>query len=245
LFAESDSLAEVYRTKGIPANLIHYVNNVRYAHLKNVDKTALRDQTRGALDLTNETVMLWAGQPDDKNSYLALERLLPSINELGALLLFRPHPRDEYFATGAYTSLLQESKVRYIDVSYFPDITGLVCAADLVATQFSSVAVEAGHLGIPSLYVLFPDLGQQFLLDHKGYRFPPWCNDGCAYLIERENQVQSVLSEALNNQISRKQVCTNFSSRFGSTTEDIEVILQHITRIIEQVNTSTARPAQA
>ena len=49
LFTESDSLAEVYRTRGIPINLMHCVNNVRYVGLKQVDKVSLRDQPWGAL----------------------------------------------------------------------------------------------------------------------------------------------------------------------------------------------------
>ena len=233
MFAEGDSLDEIYRTDGIPANLIHHVNNVRYAGLKQVNTLTLKGETLRALGLKNGSVILWAGQPDDKNSYLALERLMLSLNELGAVLLFRPHPRDEYFTICAYTRLLQESEVQYVDVSECPDIKGLVCSGDLVATQFTSVAVEAGHLRTPSLYVLFTDLGQQFPLDHKGYRFPPWCNDERAYMIEQGNQVEQVLDEALNKQTPRKQVYTNFSSQFGSTTEDIDVILQHITRIIK------------
>jgi len=212
--------------------------------LGGVNKEKLHQETRGSLGLKNETVMLWAGQPDGDNSYRALERLLQPLVRLGAFLLFRPHPRDEYYASGSYSDLLIGPGLNVLDVSSFADITGLICASDLVATQFSSVAVEAGHLGIPPLFVMFPDLGQEYLASHKGYRLPPWTQGECSFLIEEEDSAEKILEQALFDRASRDRVCANFLARFGSTRGGAEVVMGHINRIIWKAIDETTKPAQ-
>ena len=44
--------------------------------------------------------MLWAGQPDHDNSFLALERLIREYSGDSVTLLFRAHPRDEFYLKG-------------------------------------------------------------------------------------------------------------------------------------------------
>lgn len=166
------------------------------------------------------------------------------LGRLGAFLLFRPHPRDEYYALGSYSDLLIGSGLNFLDVSSFADIIGLICASDLVGTQFSSVAVEASHLGIPSLFVMFPDLGQKYLAGHKGYRLPPWSQDDCSFLIEYEDSAGRILKQALFDKVSRDRVCANFLARFGSTRDGAEVIIRQINRIMGQAIDETTKPVQ-
>ena len=244
LFTEAGPGQDIHRSRGVDPSLIHILSNPRYAALRDINKEKLREETRGSLGLKNETVMLWAGQPDGDNSYRALERLMQPLGRLGAFLLFRPHPRDEYYASGSYSDLLTGSGLNFLDVSSFADITGLICASDLVGTQFSSVAVEAGHLGIPPLFVMFPDLGQEYLANHKGYKLPPWSQDECSFLIEEEDSAEKILEQALFDQVSRDRVCVNFLARFGSTRGGAEAIIRHINRIMGQAIDETTKPVQ-
>ena len=136
--------------------------------------------------MDNERVLLWTGQPDGVNSYTAFERLVTNYKDPRLTILFRAHPRDINYSNGLYQELIRTSSYPIKDVSDRNDIEGLYCASDLVATQFSSTAVEARHCGTPGLFVLFSDLGQEYLRTNKGYALPPWCIQSCSFLIKDE-----------------------------------------------------------
>ena len=44
--------------------------------------------------------MLWSGWPAQDNSFLALERLIGEYSGDSVTLLFRAHPRDEFYLKG-------------------------------------------------------------------------------------------------------------------------------------------------
>lgn len=232
LFIEDTSLAELHRSRGVDPEVIHATGNPRYDDLAKIDHSAKRRTVRSALDLAGQQVMLWAGQPDGDNSYLALERLLGHYRGREATILFRAHPRDGLYLSGKYDKLLCNPALTIRDVSSYPDVLDLYCASDLVATQFSSAAVEASHLGVPSLFVLFEDLGRQYLDTHKGYSLPPWCRDGCSFLIEEESDIQSVMEQALWDDSHRMMIQANFQQRFGTRGQGNTTISSNISKII-------------
>ena len=150
LFVEDDL------ARNVAGAHICVTGNPRYDALKTTDREHLRVSTRAVLGLGLQRVVLWAGQPDGNNSYLALERIMPHLSKEGVVLLFKAHPRDMAYQRGRYERLLSGlALVR--DVTSVKDTCGLCCAADLVVTQFSSVGVEAGHL-VYLLCKLFPCL---------------------------------------------------------------------------------------
>jgi hypothetical protein len=153
LCVETDATADLH----VPAGRIHVTGNPRYDALRAVDAPARRTAMRAELELNDELLALWVGQPDAGDSYRTLEAVLPSLREAKTGLLFRAHPRDAAYASGRrYATLLAEAGISCRDVTAAPDVIGLCCAADLVVTQFSSVAVEAGYVGTPALFVLLP-----------------------------------------------------------------------------------------
>ena len=117
LFVEDDSLVDLHRSRGIDPDVIYCMGNPRYNALRNLDKEERLHSTRKALDMGGEPVMLWAGQPDGDNSYLALERLLKRFSGSQVTLLFRAHPRDGAYTSGNYSDLLSSAQMKVLDVT--------------------------------------------------------------------------------------------------------------------------------
>ena len=242
LFVETASMAQLHHSRGIESNIVHGIGNPRYDWLATVETDTLGRATRKALGIGHEPVMLWAGQPDGDNSYRALERILSRFSSPNTVLLFRAHPRDSAYNAGKYARLMQNTSPRVLDVSSYPDVIDLYCASDLVITQFSSAGVEASYLGVPALFVLFDDLGKEYLRSFKGYDSLPWCEEGCSFLIEREEDVPNVLQEALFNTASRKQVRAEFQRRFGADRDSAGLIARQIRTVVERVSRETGVP---
>lgn len=228
LFVEDDYLVEVHQSRGVAPDSIQITGNPRYQMLSQINVDQNRAAIRHDLGLEGERVMLWAGQPDGENSFWALKRLFPGLVQNRVTLLFRAHQRDEIYLKGHYDELLAENRIRVVDVSDHPDVIGICCASDLVATQFSSVAVEASYLGVPALFVLFDDLGKQYLRAYKGYDTLPWHQNGCGFLITDESDIIDVLNSALFNDSSRNMVCANFTRQFRARGDCVTAIGQHI-----------------
>jgi len=234
LFVEGPAAVQFHVERGIDPGLVHDTGNPRYDALKAINTAEIGARTRQRLSLSDERVMLWAGQPDDDNSFLALERLIEGYAGNAITLLFRAHPRDEIYLEGRYTELLATTAINVIDVSAEANAIGLYCAADLVVTQFSSAALEASHLGVPALLVLFDDLGKKYLRTNKGYELPPWCRDNCSFLIEDGNKILEGLERALFNDVARAEIIGNFQARFSSDEGVAKSIAEHIQATISQ-----------
>ena len=234
LFVEGAATVALHQARGVDPNVIHQWGNPRYAALASTDMYHCRKQIRESIGLGDEPVLLWAGQPDGANSFLALERLLrnfrPPIAE--TTLLFRGHPRDAVYSSGRCNELLANAEMKTLDVSAHPDALSLYCGADLVATQFSSAGVEASYIGVPAVYLLFDDLGKQYLRSSKGYEMPPWCYDGCSFVIEREEEVQKVMNRALFDEVAREEVLANFTFCFKALPDSPQRIAHRILEIV-------------
>ena len=224
LFVEDDSMIELYRSRGVDSQIIYASGNLRYNALVGLDRMSRRSETRRALGLDDEPAVLWAGQPDGDNSYRALGRLLEHFDGAGTTLLFRAHPRDEAYNAGAYSELQTNTSMKVVDTSSYPNVLDLYCASDLVVTQFSSAGVEASYLGVPALFVLFEDLGKEYLRTSKGYDSLPWCSNGCAFLIESEMDIKSVMEQAVFDADARDQVRSNFQRRFVARADGARII---------------------
>jgi UDP-N-acetylglucosamine 2-epimerase len=242
LFVEDESLVDLHRSHGVSWNIIHITGNPRYNALLRLDRESCRAETRKALGLPECRVMLWAGQPDGDNSYQALARLLERFDGRQVTLLFRAHPRDRAYATGKYHALLAKASMNVLDVSLHPDALGLCCAADLVVTQFSSAGVEASHLGTPALFVLFDDLGKEYLRSFKGYDSLPWCAGGCSFLVDQEEEVAGVMERALFDEAARKQVRARFQRRFGAKRDSAQAIAAQIRTVVGNGTRQQPRP---
>jgi hypothetical protein len=158
--------------------------------------------------LGEEQAVLWIGQPETPDSLDTLSRLLPALAERSIRVWLRAHPRDAGYGDGAYADLEAE------DVSSLALEACLARRPRLVITQFSSVAIEAGFWGIPSLNVLFADAGGRTLAAKKGYPVPPWCAEGAAFLIVDRNDMDNVLDAALHSAEARAAIRDAFDRYF-------------------------------
>lgn len=216
LFVEDDGAAALQRARGVPGDRVYPTGNPRYDALRTIDAAEQRAITRHRLGLDVAPVTLWVGQPDAEASYRTLEVVLPRLARLGATLLFRAHPRDGAWEAGRYDALLAGARLRAIDVTRVPDVVGLCCASDLVVTQFSSVAVEAGFLGTPALFVVLPGLGADYLRERKGYAVPPWGVAGAAFVADTDAATGDIVERALCDPNARRAVRAAFVQRYAS-----------------------------
>jgi len=201
LCVESEFAARLAAAK-MPGMAIHIGPAIRYDRLRRALKT-LRRSTEEA-----ERAVLWIGQPETADSLATLRRLLPALAARAVRVWLRAHPRDAGYADGAYAGLDVE------DATSGPLEDCLVRRPRLVVTQFSSVAIEAGFWGIPSLNVLFPDAGGRTLGAKKGYSVPPWCEEGAAFLLADPQEIGNVLDRALGCIEARNSVMQAFDRYF-------------------------------
>ena len=164
-----------------------------------------------------ENAILWVGQPETADSLATLNGLLPALRDVE--IWFRAHPRDTGYGSGAYTRLPIE------DLTRWPLHECLTRRPRLVVTQFSSVAIEAGFWGIPSLHALIPDLGGRALSEKKGYAIPPWCEAGAAFLVVQRAEIELVVQRALYADAAREAVMQSFDRYFQVHTQGAPVLI--------------------
>ena len=236
LFVEDDWVAELHRRRGLSSEILYGLGNPRYDGLSTLPRGEIRTRVRTRLGLGEQSVILWAGQPEGANSFHALERLIPGIKKTGATLLMKAHPRDALYARGGYACLTSDlASVQ--DVTEDRDTIGLCCAADLVVTQFSSVGAEALYLGTPTVFALFEDLGQTYLQRHKGYGVVPWAAHGCSFLLDRVDEVTNRLDEALFDNPARAERMRKFARLYGERPASGPAIAAAISHVLDRVAT--------
>ena len=187
-----------------------------------------REQGISNLGLGVQPYIMWSGQPDDTHSFRTLSRVLKHYNNQEASILFRAHPQDTLYHAGYYDSLLTTSHINIIDVSNYDSIVELYCVSDIVMTQFSSTAVEASHIGIPAVYVLFSDIGKPYLKQLKGYDTIPYTLNECSFSIEAEEDIQPILDKAIYDQTYRDEVIDNFNNQYGNLLDGLKCIIDTI-----------------
>jgi hypothetical protein len=234
LCVETDDTARLHAGRGTPAARVHVTGNPRYDALRTVDAPARRAAARAAMGLGDEALALWVGQPDPGDSFATLEVLLPAFRAAGTSLLFRAHPRDAGYGGGRYRTLLAGAGIPVHDVTAEPDVTSLCCAVDLVVTQFSSVAVEAGFLGTPALFALLPAHGGAYMRKRKGYAIPPWCKENCAFLLDDAKMAAVVVDGAMHDPEAREAVRVNFARRYATRPPAASTVAGIITAFLER-----------
>lgn len=201
LFVESDRTRALYRERGLSSD-VRATGNPRYAELRPLPR-ARRAEVRARLGLGAGPVVFWAGQPDAYGSSETLEALLPHLRRLGASLVYRAHP----YAPGDKPEV---AGLEAVDATGADDPVELASACDLVATQFSTLAVEASYAGVPSLFVLLPGLGRARHLRSTGTADPPWCRDGLAFLARTRAEIGPQLARALRDGPARRRALAGF-----------------------------------
>lgn len=166
-------------------------------------------------DTERGAVVLWAGQPETEDGLATLERILPVLTEMHVHLLFKAHPRDAGYRAGAYQGIFKACGLGYTDVTDHILAGCMALGPRLVLTQFSSMAVEAGFYGVPSVHLLYQDIGGKRLHGKKGFDLPPWCEAGAAFVITETDHHKQILHRALWDEKSRVGVMDSFDVYFG------------------------------
>lgn len=173
IIAESGFSRRCYVRAGFPADRIIVLPPIRYDAYR--AKPAIpfrhRDRLRG---------VLWAGQPERGLGQATLGWLVPWIRRRGLKLYFRAHPRDSAYAEGFWHEWLRQRRLRWMDCTQWdwPEVWG--APLGLVATAFSSVAVDAAFRGLPTLHVVHPRPVRKLLMQQKGIVRPGVVVSGAA-----------------------------------------------------------------
>ncbi len=203
LFVEFPSAKALHLRRGLRPSSVHVTGNPRYACVQSPPTRAERTALRARLGIGDEPAVLWAGQPNRMGNAGTLKALLPHLRKHRATLLYRSHP---YTPADA----VRTPGIKVIDVTAESDPIALARAADLVGTQFSTLAVEAGYAGVPGLFILLPGLGLDRHIGSTGEATPPWCGEGLAFLARSRSELGPALARALGDRASRARVLRGF-----------------------------------
>lgn len=223
LIAESAWSRDVYRARGWRELPIAVIPSVRY--------DAVRGRGVACVAAHPPYCVLWAGQPETAHDVATLEWVLRAWQSLSPTVLFRAHPRDPGVASGAYATFARVLGERWIDVTAEPLAVTLARDFHLVVTQFSSVAVEAGFLGIPSLHVLLEKAGGGALQTMKGYNTPAVCAAGAAFAARDNTPVRDVVG-ALTDETARQAVLARFVEAYQADTPTLPMVMEALAGII-------------
>jgi hypothetical protein len=188
---------------------------VRYDALRQ-RSPRLRDHVSEHWRTDSTRWVLWAGQPETEDGLETMKRFLPVLSGARDVkLLFKAHPRDGGYLTGAYRDLLAHADIDYLDVTAHELDAVMEYAPRIVLTQFSSVGVEAGFYGIPTANILYPDVGGKRLFGKKGYNIPPWAQQGAAFVVTTTAAQEVILDTALNDEAARASAIKQFDAYFS------------------------------
>ncbi|MDP1674192.1 MAG: hypothetical protein Q8L65_13920 [Burkholderiales bacterium] len=216
LLVESQSVAAVTRARlGTACPPLHVLSPARYDPYR-LQVAARRATLRQAWAGGGKPSVLWAGQPETADCLLTLEALRPVLAVLRLQLLFKAHPRDAGYVAGAYHDLLHDPALSPVDVTALPVEAALLLAPRLVITQFSSLAVEAGFCGIPSLNVLLPGAGADRLFEKKSCTVPPHCLEGAALHTHDPAALTGMIHSAVSDKTLRAGIVRCFDSYFST-----------------------------
>ncbi len=228
LFIEQEGFINFHEGRGVNRSIIKVAPNPRYHDMLTININHHREQGISNLGLAAQPHIMWSGQPDNSNSFRTLSRILRHYDNQEVTILFRAHPQDTLYHSGYYDYLFANSEISIIDVTNHADIVELYCVSDIVVTQFSSTAVEASHLGIPSVFVLFRDIGKPYLKLLKGYDTIPYTLNECSFLIETEEDVQPIMDKAIYDQTYRDVIIDNFNRQYGNLVDGLTCIIDTI-----------------
>lgn len=199
-------------------------------------RTALaeaRHVTARSWSAQSRASVLWAGQPETGDGVRTLEALLPVLRDHGAALIFKAHPRDPGYAAGMYRPLLDASHIPVSDLTDASVEAAFALAPRLTVTQFSSIAIEGGFFGVPSLWVLLPEAGGVRLREKKGYPVPPLCIAGGAAHATGAHALAAVFEQAFTDIAYRENLMRCFDDYYRVRESGAELTARLLAEVAE------------
>jgi hypothetical protein len=206
---------------------------VRYDYLRQQKS----DLKKFGKDRKLSNSVLWAGQPEFDCNLYTLNTLVPLLNKLSVTLLFKAHPGDMEYKKGGYANCLDKLMLPWVDVTGHKVDSNLFEQVDLVITQFSSVAIEAGFYGVPSLNVLFESAGKSLLFERTGSLTTSAIAHDACFVINEQLGVLDYLQMCLTDLDAREKVLWNFDQIYDTQRVQLPKLLHKIEAIIPIVKT--------
>lgn len=233
LIVEGDFSKNIYKNRFATFSHMIACPSVRYDWLR-ARRNILKEPEDNCLSLA---CVLWAGQPEFDVNLYTLKALVPVLKELSVTLFFRAHPNDTEYEKSVYANYFDEMGLCWLDVTRTQIDSSLFDQVHLVVTQFSSVAIEAGFYGVPSLNILFEDAGEKLLLERTGSLTTNTIQNGASFVIRKQQGLLDYLRKCLADSNARKKVLSNFERTYETQRTQLPKLLQEIKDIIPDVMT--------
>ncbi len=200
-----------------------FLASVRYDYL--------RPSVVGVLEKCFHPSALWAGQPEFQYNFNSLMRIAPKLKELSFTLMFRAHPGDIEYHNGTYAKYFNSLNLSWLDVTNTPIGPELFQNISLVITQFSSLGIEAGFYGVPTVNLLFKDAGLKLLLEKTGSNELMSVKHNAAFLINDEESLKN-LDFFFKNLPLRAEVIRSFKELYKVNEKQFPKLFSAIKDII-------------
>ena len=223
LIVENEFSLRLYKNRGIRVSNFLIFPSVRYDYL--------RPGVNGALEKYLNHSVLWAGQPEYQYNFNSLMRIAPKLKELSLTLLFRAHPGDIEYHNGTYAKYFNSLNLSWLDVTNKPIEPDFFQKISLVFTQFSSLGIEAGFYGVPTVNVLFKDLGLQLLLEKTGSDELMTVKHNAAFLINDKESLENMAVFFMDLTL-RADVIRNFKELYRVNEKQLPKLFSAIKDII-------------
>ena len=207
-------------------------STIRYDPLRRIVHEIRKKYYSSLANSNARKKILWIGQPETEECLRTLSNLMPDLVALGCDLMFKAHPRDIGYQQGDYQDLLDGCGLSVVDVTEYSVDASLALAPNFVVTQFSSVAVEASFYGIPSCYVLYPEVGGKLLFEMCGYTIPPICQSGGSVLIDCCDDQKEILEKILFDCEYRGEIIEKFDVYYETFDLVANSVLKNIDNIV-------------
>ena len=213
----------LYQNRDIRAPNFLIFPSIRYDHLRsNISEVSPK--------CLNHYV-LWAGQPEYQYNFESLIRIAPKLKELSLTLMFRAHPSDIEYHNGTYAKYFNSLNLSWLDATNKPIGPDFFQNISLVITQFSSLGIEAGFYGVPTLNVLFKDTGLKLLWEKTGSKELMTVKHNAAFLINDQESLANI-GVFLRNFPLRAEVIRNFNSLYKINEKQLPKLFSAIKDII-------------
>jgi hypothetical protein len=206
--------------------------SIRYDHLRQQNcepKQFIKDKK-------SLNSVLWVGQPEFDSNLYTLKTLIPVLKKLSVTLLFKAHPGDMDYTKGSYAKYFDEIGLHWVDVTNSKVDSNLFKQCNLIITQFSSLAIEAGFHGVPSLNVLFENAGKKLLLERTGSLTTNSISHGASFVIwEEYDGMFEYIRMCLTDLNARENVLLNFNHLYDTQRVQLPRLLEEIKDIIPNI----------
>ena len=223
LIVENEFSLRLYKNRGIRVPIFLIFPSIRYDYLRsNIGEVSAK--------CLNHSV-LWAGQPEFQYNFNSLMRIAPKLKELSLTLMFRAHPGDIEYHNGTYAKYFNALNLSWLDVTNKPIEPDLFQNISLVITQFSSLGIEAGFYGVPTVNVLYKDAGLKLLREKTGSDELMTVKHNASFLINDEESLENL--EFFFKDLSlRTEVIRNFKELYKANEKQLPKLFSTIKDII-------------